>query len=207
MRKLILLLTLSSTPLFAQPAVMATPPAAMPVVQAAPPATPSATATPKCCAIPASTIVAIEIGTTLSSQVNKPGDKFPIKLVEPIKIGDSIVVPVGAVGQGEVIHAAKKGGYGRAGEMLLAARYLEYQGSRIPLRSLGFTMGHGKSGEGNALAVGFIVSGILPYFISGGEMKIETGTKAYAKIAADTPITAEPAPVLTSPMAIGDKPK
>jgi hypothetical protein len=202
MRTLLLLLTLSGTPLCAQPVVIGPPPAQMPMVEARPPE-----AMGPCCTIPASTIVSIEIGATLSSQVNKPGDKFPIKLVEAIKIGDSVVVPAGAVGEGEVIHTAKKGGYGRAGEMLLSARYLAYQGSRIPLRSLGFAVGHGKSGEANALAVGFIVSGILPYFMSGGEMKIDTGTRAFAKIAVDTLISTEPAPVLTSTTAIGDKPK
>jgi hypothetical protein len=203
MRILVLSLALSAAPLCAQPELIAHPPAPLPTVDVpSPPA-----AADNCCTIPAGMIVAVEIGATLSSQVNKPGDKFPITLVEPIKIGDLIVVPVGAVGQGEVIHTAKKGGYGRAGEMLLAARYLDYQGSHIPLRSLGFAVGHGKSGEGNALAVGFIVSGILPYFMTGGEMKVETGTKAFAKISTDLQITDQPAQALTSTIAIGDKPK
>jgi hypothetical protein len=142
-----------------------------------------------CCTIPASTIVAIEIGATLSSRVNKPGETFPITLVEPIKAGEIVLVPAGAIGQGEVIHTAKSGGYGRAGEMLLAVRYLDFGGKRIALRSLGFQLGRGKSDEGNALAVGFIVSGLLPLFMKGGEMIIEKGTKAFAKISVDTAIT------------------
>ncbi len=197
MRNLLMVVTLAATPVFAQPAVISPP-----SVEAPPPAPQES-----CCAIPALTIVAIEIGATLSSQVNKPGDRFPIKLVEPIKIGESIVVPAGATGEGEVIHTAKKGGYGRAGEMLLAARYIDYQGSRIPLRSLGFSVGHGVSSEGSAMAVGFLISGVMPYFMSGGEMKIESGTKAFAKIAAETVITTKAAPTIPATTAIGDQPK
>ena len=37
---------------------------------------------------------------------------------------------------GEVVHAKKGGGSGAAGELVLAARYLDFEGSRVRLRSM-----------------------------------------------------------------------
>jgi hypothetical protein len=48
----------------------------------------------------------------------------------------SVVAPAGTPGVGEVVHAAHASFGGKAGELILAVRYLELNGTRIPLRSL-----------------------------------------------------------------------
>jgi len=140
-----------------------------------------------CCLLPALTPVRIEIVVALNSRLSKIGDHFAIRLAAPIDLGDGLRIPAGIEGVGEVIHAAKSGFGGRAGELILAARYLEYRGTRIPLRSLTFAPELGKNREGTAMGVaiaGGMVGAVAAMFITGGEVNVPNGTIVYAKTAA-----------------------
>lgn len=133
-------------------------------------------------AVPEGTPLDFEILDRVHSKLNKAGDTFRIRLSQPIMAGNAVVVPAGAEGAGEVIHAARARAAGKAGELILTARYIEHDGRRIPLRAFRF----GKSGNshaGTALAVG-IAAGPLAYFIVGGEVDVAPGTAGYAKLAA-----------------------
>lgn len=144
---------------------------------------------PACCTIPALTEVEIEILATLNSQANKIGEKFPLRLAKPIIIDGKILVPAGAAGSGDVVHAAKSRFGGKPGEMILAARYLEHGGRRIPLRSLRPTVrGQGKDNTETAAVVAIAVSGVLSMFITGGEVNVPTGTVMSAKVSAPTEV-------------------
>lgn len=143
--------------------------------------------TSACCLIPALTIVSIEILSTVNSQANKIGENFAIRLVEPIIINGQIIVPAGATGSGDVVHAAKSRFGGKPGELIIAVRYLEHQGQRIPLRSLKFGVGSGKDNGGTAQAIGIAggaVGGLVSMFITGGEVNVPAGTIAQAKTSA-----------------------
>jgi len=149
--------------------------------------TPSPAPSSDCCVLPALTPVRVEISAHLNSAVSKIGDHFAIRLAAPINLDGGLEIPAGIEGVGEVVHAAKSGFGGRAGELLLAARYLDYRGVRIPLRSLIFAPELGKSREGTAMGVaiaGGLVGGVAAMFISGGEVNIPPGTMVYAKTAA-----------------------
>lgn len=105
----------------------------------------AAEAEPACCTVPALTEVEIEILAPLNSQANRIGEKFALRLAQPIVIDGKTVVPAGAAGSGDVVHAAKSRFGGKPGEMILTARYIDHQGVRIPLRSLRPSMrGQGK---------------------------------------------------------------
>jgi hypothetical protein len=134
--------------------------------------------------------VRIEILATLNSRLSKIGDHFPIRLATPIDIGSGPQIPAGAEGSGDVVHAAKSGFGGKPGELVLAVRYLDYHGTRIPLRSLTFVDERGKDRGGTAFAVavaGGLIGGVVAMFITGGEVNIPAGTIAYAKTSA--PVT------------------
>jgi hypothetical protein len=87
---------------------------------------------------------------------------------------------------GEVIHAKKSGGMGAAGELVLAARYLEIDGQRLMLRSLNLSA-NGKSGIARvdafavAAAASTIPIGVIGFFITGGQITVPQGTVAQAK--------------------------
>ncbi|WP_141233639.1 hypothetical protein [Lysobacter antibioticus] len=131
--------------------------------------------------IPANTPVTLEIAAALSSAKARRGDRFPLRLAQPLVLAGATVLPAGTPGIGEVVHAARRGASGKPGELLLAARYLEHQGRRVALR--GFSLGGiGKSREGVAVSVG-IALGIPGLFVTGGEIEIPAGTQVGARTA------------------------
>lgn len=91
-----------------------------------------------CCTIPAETVVQIEVVEAVGSRRSRTGDRFAIRLAEPIVVDQRTLVPVGAPGVGEVVHAARATGGIMPGELILVARYLEHRGTRIGLRGLRF---------------------------------------------------------------------
>jgi hypothetical protein len=134
--------------------------------------------------LPAMTPVDIEIITPLNSKTVQIGQSFDIRLRQAITLNGITVVPVGASGKGEVIHATKARAMGRAGEIILAARFIEFGSQKIPLRSFRFGETTGESNRDQALAAGIV---FLPamFVISGGNINIPSGTKAAAKTATD----------------------
>jgi len=151
-------------------------------ISAAPAATAgSAIASSSAPSLPADTPVVLEILTALSSAKAKRGDKFQLRLAQPLALAGAVALPPGTTGVGEVVHVARRGASGKPGELLLAARYLEYQGHRVPLR--GFKLGGtGKSRAELALSVG-IALGLPGMFVTGGEIEIPAGTQASARTA------------------------
>jgi hypothetical protein len=147
----------------------------------------SATTTDGTIVLPALSTVELEIAEPLNSKASKIGQFFAIKLATPILLDGQELVPAGAMGQGEVIHAAKARAMGKAGELILAARYIEHDGKRIALRSFQFGLaGTGKNNSHEALAAGTIVATPLVLIITGGNVDVPVGTKAHAKTASDT---------------------
>ena len=158
-----------------------------------PPENPPVIAAPVCCTIPALQDVSIKFGATVNSQANKIGEKIPISLAEPIVVNGVEIVPAGAKGEADVVHAAKSRFGGKAGELIVGVRFIEHAGVRIPLRSLRYSKGQGKDNTGAAIAVG-VVAGLASLFVTGGEVTIPEGTVAYAKIARDTVVPGQAAP-------------
>lgn len=186
-------LAFCATPVLAQQA--ADGPAPSPLAAPQPQAAPAPAASPP--AIPALLPVSIEILADLGSKISKSGDRFPLRLAAPIMVDGVEAVPAGAMGEGEVVHAKKSGGMGAAGELVLAARFVEHSGRRIALRSLRIVP-QGKSAINtvNAINVGSVASplpvGLIGFFISGGQAVVPAGTIAEAKVAQDVPALAKP---------------
>jgi hypothetical protein len=149
------------------------------------PVTQNSVSAEKSVTIPAFTIVDLEILAPLNSKTSKMGEMFAIRLAEPIVIDGKTIVAAGALGQGEIIHAAKARAAGKAGEMILAARYIEHDGQKIMLRSFKYGASTGKSNRGEAFAAGAIIAAPLTLLIAGGNVDIPMGTRAHAKTAVD----------------------
>jgi len=128
-------------------------------------------------------VVEIEIMDSLSSRRQRPGDGFDIQLAKAIMIDGVVVVPAGAAGRGEVVDAGHSQFGGKPGKLVLAARFIELPGIRVPLRGLKLS-GGGEDRTSTAMVVSMLV-GIPGIFVQGGEIEIPAGTRAYAKVAAD----------------------
>jgi hypothetical protein len=142
-----------------------------------------------CLTIPALTPVKVEVLATLGSKTSKTGDTFPIRLAEPIVIDGMDAIPAGTTGMGEVVHAKKSGGSGAAGELVLAARYLDVGGERLRLRSMHLSP-NGRSNIDTVQALNVASAAAMPalsligFFITGGQATVPKGTIADAKTAA-----------------------
>jgi hypothetical protein len=143
-----------------------------------------------CCRIADGTAVTIEILEPLSSALVKRGDKFRLRLADPVSVEGKPVLASGIEGVGEIVHAEKSRSGGKAGELLIAARYLDYPGAQVPLRGLKLG-GRGKDNTNAAMATAFAV-GPLALFVRGREIVIPAGTLAQAKIAQDLQLPAQP---------------
>jgi hypothetical protein len=157
----------------------ASPPAAL-----VPPATPAPVV---CCVLAKLTPVFLKVDEPLDSDKSKIGQRFKLSLAHPLDVAKGVTIPAGTAGAGEVVHAAKSRAMGKAGELVLAARFLDYQGTRIPLRSLRYGKGQGKDNVDTTMWVGLAVGGLITPFITGGEVRIPAGADVWAKVAADVP--------------------
>ncbi|MFN3943847.1 MAG: hypothetical protein ACK4K7_02810 [Allosphingosinicella sp.] len=139
-----------------------------------------------CCTLPARTPILIEVLEPVSSRTARPGDGFSFRLVEPVTVDGRILIPAGALGTGEVVHAARGGLAGKAGELILAARFLELGDQRIALRSLRFGDRQGADRTTATLVASMLpYAGLLAPLIVGGNIEVPAGTQAGAMIAAD----------------------
>lgn len=131
----------------------------------------------------------IEIVDRVSSKANRPGDRFAIRLAEPLIVDGQVLIPAGTAGIGEVVHSAKSGAGGKGGELILAARYLELGSIRIPLRSFRYGRSQGSDSSKtintmNVAAAAFVPAlAIAGLFITGGNVDIPAGTRANAQTA------------------------
>lgn len=153
--------------------------------------------------VAAQTIVMIEIAEELSSRTAVQGQRFAIRLAEPIRLdGDRVLVPAGVMGEGEVIHVRKAGFAGKAGELIVAARHLNCGSTSIPLGRFKF----GSTGDDRSKTAGAVgaaasgVAGVLPagaigtvvaFMIKGGQIEVPVGARGTARLKTDFEATEE----------------
>jgi hypothetical protein len=143
--------------------------------------------------VPALTPVMVRLEDEISSNKNKPGDRFRITVAEDVRIGDVVVIPAGSAGEGEVIHAAKPKAGGVAGELILAARFVHVGDVEVRLRSFALGVAGADHSEG-ALATAF-VAGPFAMFVHGGVVIVPRQTLGLAKTALEFRLPAvAPAP-------------
>ena len=139
--------------------------------------------------LPALTPVRLRILGEVSSKTHVKGDKIDIVLAEPLRLTETLAIPAGTRGVAEVIHSAKGGMGGKAGELLVAARSLDLSPTvHIPLRSFRLAPVSGKNNEGLAMGLsiaGGVAGGIAAMVMTGGSARIADRSEAFAKTAAD----------------------
>lgn len=147
--------------------------------------------------IAAGTPVTLDTVEPLNSAKLKQGDRFALRLAASLTAGSVELLPAGTPGVGEVIHADRSHGGGRPGELLIAARYLEVQGVRIPLRR--YRVGAvGTDRSGAVLGASFAI-GPFAMFMRGGEIEIPAGTPGEALVAEDVDLATSPAQSVANP--------
>jgi len=154
-----------------------------------------------CCLIAAGTPIEIELTESVSSKVVKSGDRFGIKLATDLQFDGATILAAGAQGYGEVVDVAPGGLAGRPGKLILAARALTSGAVTLPLRSFKLAA----SGRDNSKIATTLMAtpyaGVLALGIQGGNVDYPQGTRAIAKVAADT-LIASPVPPPARPSTL-----
>jgi hypothetical protein len=89
---------------------------------------------PRTTVLPAGTAVVVGLARDLVSGEAQRGDLVPIVLARAVQADGVTLLPAGTPGVAEVVHAEPIGDWVRGGELMVAARYLETDGRRIPIR-------------------------------------------------------------------------
>lgn len=143
--------------------------------------------------IPMNTTVMIQLDAAVSSRTATRGDMFPISLAEPVRLGETEIIPAGIAGEGQVVHSAGTGFGGRAGELIVAARYLMWGDRRIPLRGMRISTA-GRNNTAEAIALGQLIP-LGGFLVTGTSVDLPVGQIAVARFAEDVPIGERPASV------------
>jgi hypothetical protein len=136
--------------------------------------------------IPRGTIVQVVIDDPLSSETSVPGQHFKLHSRIVVDAGANSMIAPGAAGEGEVVHAARRGGMGRSGELLVNARFLTCAGVRIPIGRLKiFTADADRSREALLVSAAVPLAGLL---VKGGAVEIPSGAIGEARVMSDVAV-------------------
>jgi hypothetical protein len=137
--------------------------------------------------LPARTPVKFALSGPVSSKTAVAGEQFKLVVVADIAQNGVVLIPKGTQAVGEVIHASKAGGLGKAGELLVTVRYIDLNGQKIKMRSFQPFQGNNQSSSVAAMSsVPYL--GLFAGFIQGGNIEMPAQTLVQALIATETVI-------------------
>lgn len=164
-----LALAVSAAGTVAPPAATPLPTAQMPSSVAADPSAAPIAAT---ALLPTGTPVRLMVLREINSRTARIGDRFKLRVDEPIYINGAAVVPVGATAWGEIANVEQNGAVGKGGRLGAKLLYLDLPLGHIPLRGDYADRGDG-NGAGVVLAVvGF---GLLGLLTGGDSARLKAG--------------------------------
>jgi hypothetical protein len=108
----------------------------------------------------------------VSTRSAQAGDRFVLRVDEPVIVEGVTVIPVGAKAWGEVLAAQKSGHVGKAGKISARLLSVEVGGQQIPIS--GENKSAGESGV-NQVALGALGLGPFALFARGNNAKLKAG--------------------------------
>jgi hypothetical protein len=128
------------------------------------------------------TLVRLMVLNEVSTRTAKPGDRFVLRVDEPVTIGGTTVIPVGTKAWGEVLDAEKSGSIGKAGRIAARLLFIDAAGAQIPISGDTKT-----KGEKGTTQVGFGVLGLGPLGLlaPGNNARLKAGEIFSAYIETD----------------------
>ena len=131
--------------------------------------------------LPAETEIHLRLLEPVASNTHKHGDRFKLEVAEAVAVDGDVVIAAGTACVGEVVHGQKAGFGGRAGELILASRFVRVGELEVKLRS--FSASNGTDRVNLAMGLSFVLVGL---FVEGKNIMLPEGTDVFARIAADT---------------------
>lgn len=142
--------------------------------------------------LPQGTPVKLRLEQNLSSADAQEGQGVSFSVLEPIKLGDLVVIPAGASAHGTVTEAQEKRRMGRGGKLNMAIDYVIMpDGSKLVLTGTKNSNGGGHVGAMTAGIVGVAIvawpAAPLLLLMHGKDVKIPEGTVVTVFTAVDYP--------------------
>ncbi|HEX7857686.1 MAG TPA: hypothetical protein VF503_28755 [Sphingobium sp.] len=115
--------------------------------------------------LPEGTPVRLMILREINGHTAKVGDRFKLRVDEPIYIDGKSVVPVGATAWGEIALVEQNGAIGKGGRLTANLLFLDLPNGKVPLRG-----GYSHKGAGNGAGVVLAIVGFgIPGLLMGGD--------------------------------------
>lgn len=124
--------------------------------------------------LPVNTTIPLEFKEKVVSGMNAKGSTFKMEVMEDIRVDDTVVIPKGTAVFGEVVDSKKAGMLGKAGVLVLSARYIHLDQRDIRLHSA-----LGAAGD-SRIGLAFFVP-----FVRGADATVEQGTRVTVRTASD----------------------
>jgi hypothetical protein len=150
---------------------------AQPSAAIAPPSAPAGTIL-----IERDTVVRLMVLHEVSTRNAKPGDRFVLRVDEPVVAGGATVIPVGTKAWGEVLDAKKSGSVGKGGRLSARLLHIDVGGEQVPIS--GESRSKGEKGS-TQVAMGMLGLGPLALFAPGNHAKLKAGEIFSAYLEAD----------------------
>lgn len=107
------------------------------------------------------------------------GQKFKLRVQDPVLVDGKTIIPVGTLAWGEVVAFQGNGAVGKAGKIGVKILYLDLPQGRLPL-----TGSSAQEGNGNAtgVAVAVITFGLFGLFTAGDSARLKGGDQIVATV-------------------------
>lgn len=153
------------------------------------PAAASGDEAPAAVRVPAGTELVFEMLDSVDSKSNQRGDRFRLRLAEPLVLDGQPLVDAGAPAVGEVVHADRARAGGQAGELILAVRELQAGERTVALR--GFRTDVGRDRTRSAVGVA-VAAGVAGFLVRGGQAVMPAGARVAARTRDEVFLTPRP---------------
>jgi len=128
----------------------------------------------------AGTPITLAMAEEVNSSTHREGQIFKLAVLNDVKVAETTVIPRGTPAIGEITWRTGKGAFGKSGKLEFALRYIELNGTKIPV-----TGDFRQEGEGNTVAtgVGVLAIGVFAGFITGKRARVPVGRELMSQIA------------------------
>jgi hypothetical protein len=139
------------------------------------------------------TPVKLRLSRTISSATEKTGDTIDFEVLDQVKVGETVVIPIGSIAWGTVTEAEHKKRMGRGGKLNVNIDHVKLKdGTKAALRAAKENKGGGHVGAMTgamvATAVVFFPAAPLFLFMHGKDITIPKGTEITAYINGNLPL-------------------
>jgi len=125
----------------------------------------------------------LELATPISSKTAQVGNPLTLRVIDDVKVGNTLIVPRGTLADGNITFVRRTGPGGMPGAVTYQLNALHINGTSVPLWLV-----EGRSGDPKVPGAEMLipVAGAFTLFRHGKDVELKPGISVTAFVAADT---------------------